>query len=98
MNWVLTGDEKYWQDSKAIGREAGVMKQDEAAQLRKQGKKTANRRNKKSNFKQRPDKTKTKKRRALSNTKSDTMIDLDHNPDEAFNDTDDEEAGDGDGR
>ena len=26
MKWVLTGEEKYWQDSKAMGREAGVQK------------------------------------------------------------------------
>ena len=36
----------------------------------------------------------TEKRRALSNTKSDTMMDLDHNPDEAFDDADDVKAGD----
>ena len=68
--------------------------QDERVQLRKQGKKTAKSRNKKSNFFKRTEKTKTEKRRALSNTKSDTMIDLDHNPDEASDDDDDEEAGD----
>ena len=94
MNWVLTGDEKYCKDSEAIGNEAAVKKQDERAQLRKQGKKTAKSRNKKSNFKHRPDKRFTEKRRALSNTKSDTMMDLDHNPDEASDDADDEEAGD----
>ena len=26
MKWVLTGEEKYWKDSNAIGREAGVIK------------------------------------------------------------------------
>ena len=94
MKWVLTGEEKYWQDSKAIGREAGVQKKVGDAQLRKQGKKTAKRRIKKSNFNARKNNTKTEKRRALLNTKSDTMIDLDHYPDdEASNDADDE-AGD----
>ena len=65
-----------------------------AAQLRKQCQaRIKNRKAKSGCFKHRPDKTKTEKRRALSNTKSDTMIDLDHNPDEASNDADDE-AGD----
>ena len=50
MKWVLTGKEQYWQDSKAIGREALLKKKQEVVQLRKQGKKTAKRRNKKSNF------------------------------------------------
>jgi hypothetical protein len=31
MMWVLTGEEQYLNDSEAIGREAGVMKQNEAA-------------------------------------------------------------------
>ena len=93
MNWVLTGEEKYWQDSKAIGREICVEKNMEAAQLRMQGKKTGKRRNKRSHFDTRKNKTMTEKRRALSNTKSDTMMDLDHNPDEA-SDNPDEEAGD----
>ena len=62
--------------------------------MRKQGKKRIkNRKGKSSNFKHRPDKTKTEKRRALSNNKSDTMIDLDHYPDEA-SDNADAEAGD----
>ena len=94
MNWVLTGEEKYWKDSNAIGREAGVQKQDERAQLRKQGQaRIKNRKAKSSCFDTRKNKTKTEKRRALSNAKSDTMIDLDHYPDEASNDAD-EEAGD----
>jgi len=31
MMWILTGEEHYWQDSKAIGREAGVKKKIEDA-------------------------------------------------------------------
>jgi hypothetical protein len=38
--------------------------------MRMQGKKTAKRRNKKGQFKHRPDKTKTEKRKTLSNTKT----------------------------
>ena len=68
--------------------------QDERAQLRKQGKKTGKRRNKRSLFDTRKDKSFTEKRRALSKIKSVTMMDLDHNPDEAFDDAVDEEAGD----
>ena len=65
-----------------------------AAQLRRQGQaRIKNRKGKRSCFKQRPDKTKTEKRKALSINKSDE-IDLDHYPDEASNDADDEEAGD----
>ena len=44
--------------------------QDEAAQKRMQGKKTAKRRNKKGHFRHRPDKSFTEKRKALSNTKT----------------------------
>ena len=84
MNWVLTGDEKYEKDSEAIGCEAMVRKKKEDAQLKKEGQaRIKNRKGKGSNFFKRPDKTKTEKRRALSNTKSDTMIDLNHYPDEA---------------
>ena len=43
---------------------------------------------KRNNFKHRPDKTMTAKRRAFSSSKSD-KIDSNHNPD-AFNDADDE--------
>ena len=57
MEWILTGGEEHWKDSEALGREAGVAKQDEAAQLRMQGKKTAKRRNKKGHFYKRPDRT-----------------------------------------
>ena len=60
MQWILTGAEEHWKDYKALGREAGVQKQDEAAK----------RRNKKALLKHRPDKTKTEKRKALSNTKT----------------------------
>ena len=70
MQWVLTGGEEHWQDSEALGREEGVKKQDEAAQKRMQGKKTAKRRNKKGHFSHRPDRTQTEKRNALSNTKT----------------------------
>ena len=70
MEWILTGAEEHWKDSEALGREAGVEKQDEAAQKRMQGKKTAKRRNKKGHFKHRPDKRFTEKRNALSNTKT----------------------------
>ena len=70
MEWILTGGEEHWKDSEALGREAGVQKQDEAAQLRMQGKKTAKRRNKKGHFHKRPDKRFTEKRKALSNTKT----------------------------
>jgi hypothetical protein len=75
MKWVLTGEENYWQDSEAIGRETGVMKQNEKAEKKMQGKK---RKGKRSKFYQRPDKTKTEKRRALSGLKTDTKIDMDH--------------------
>ena len=78
MKWVLTGSEEFGNDSKALGREAGVMKQNEAAQKRAQGLKTAKRKNKKGNFKHRPDKRFTEKRRALSDPKTDTKIDIDH--------------------
>ena len=37
MNWVLTGEEQYWQNSKAIGREALLRKKQESAQLRMEG-------------------------------------------------------------
>ena len=51
--------------------------------MRIQGKKTSKRRNKKSHFFKRPDKRFTEARRARSGPKSDSKIDLDHNPDEA---------------
>ena len=66
MMWILTGEEQYVNDSEAIGREAGVMKHNEAAQKRLQGKKTANRKNKRSVFKH-------QKRKTLSKSKSDIM-------------------------
>ena len=66
--------------------------QDERAQLRKQGQaRIKNRKGKRSHFDTRKNKTMTEKKKALSNTKSETM--MDHNPDEAFDDVD-EEAGD----
>ena len=67
MKWVLTGGEEFGKDSKTIGREAGVIKQDEAAEKRMQGMKTAKRLNKRSLFDSRKKKTVT-----------DTKIDLDH--------------------
>jgi hypothetical protein len=55
MKWVLTGEEKYWQDSKAMGREAGVMNQNEAAQKRIVGTtRIKKRKGKRSNFYHRP--------------------------------------------
>jgi hypothetical protein len=57
--------------------------------MRMQGKKTAKRKGKRTNFKHRPDKTMTKNRRALSSSKSD-KIDSEHNPDESYNYADDE--------
>ena len=58
MEWILTGGEEHWQDSKAIGREAAVQKQDEAAQKRMEGTtRVKKRKGKRSNFKQRPDRT-----------------------------------------
>ena len=75
MKWVLTGSEEFGNDSKALGREAGVMKQNEKAEKRMQGKK---RKGKRSNFYKRPDKRFTEKRRALSDLKTDTKIDIEH--------------------
>ena len=49
------------------------------------------RKGKSSNFKHRPDKTKTARRRALLNSKTDKEIDSVYNPDESFNYADDEE-------
>ena len=46
--------------------------QNEAAELRMQGKKTTKRKNKRSNFFKRPDKTKTEWRRAHSDPRTDT--------------------------
>jgi hypothetical protein len=55
MMWILTGEEHYWQDFKAIGREAGVQKKIEDAQKRKLGTtRTKKRKGKRSNFYQRP--------------------------------------------
>ena len=69
MKWVLTGGEEHLNDSEAIGREAGVQKKKEDAQMRMLGKRTSKRKNKRSNFKHRPDKTKTEKRKTLSTPK-----------------------------
>ena len=67
------------------------MKQNQAAQKRKEGKKrTKKRKGKPSHFDTRKNKTMTARRRALLNSKSD-KIDSDHNPDESFNYADDEE-------
>ena len=46
--------------------------------MRMLGKKIAKRKNKKGNFFKRPDKRFTEKRRALSDPKTDTNIDMDH--------------------
>ena len=54
------------------------------------GKRTSKRRNKRSNFKHRPNKSMTEKRKALSNSKSDMKVDLDHNLMEASDNSDDE--------
>ena len=55
MMWILTGEEQYWKDSNAIGREAGVLKKIEDAQKKKLGTtRTKKRKGKRSNFKQRP--------------------------------------------
>jgi hypothetical protein len=89
MKWVLTGVDEHLKDSEAIGRETMIEGNLEAAKKRLMGKRTAKRKNKRSNFKHRPDKTKTANRRAFSSSKSD-KIDTDHNPDEASNDADDE--------
>ena len=68
MKWVLTGSEEFGNDSKALGREAGVMKQNERAQMMMLGKrKIAKRKGKRSHFDSRKKKTMT-----------DTKIDLDH--------------------
>ena len=63
--------------------------QDEAAEKRMQGKRTAKRRNKKAHFFKRPHKTKTALRRANSRSKTD-KIDSSHNTDESLNYADDE--------
>ena len=53
-------------DSEAIGREAGVQNEIEDAQKKMEGtKRIKKRKGKSSNFKHRPEKTKTAKRRAL---------------------------------
>ena len=71
MEWVLTGGEEHWQDSEAIGREAGAEKKVTDAQLRMQGTtRIKKRKGKRSHFKHSRNKTMTEKRKALSNTKS----------------------------
>ena len=85
MKWVLTGEEKYWKDSNAIGVETMVRKKKEDAQMRMLGKRTTKRKNKRSNFYKRPDKSFTEKRKTIQNSKSEIMIDLDHNLIEASN-------------
>jgi hypothetical protein len=58
--------------------------------MRMKGKRTAKRKAKRRNYKHRPDKSFTEKRKAaLQNSKSD-KIDSFHIPDESFNDADDE--------
>ena len=90
MKWVLTGEEKHWQDSNAIGSEAMARKKKEDAQVRMMGKKTTTRKGKRSCFFKRPDKSFTEKRKTLSNTKSDMNVDLNHNLPEASDDYEDE--------
>ena len=71
MQWILTGGEEHWKDSKAIGREAGVQKQDEAAQKRMLGTTRIKKRKGKSHhFDSRKDRTKNEKRKTLSNAKT----------------------------
>ena len=70
MKWVLTGSEEFGKDSIAIGNETAVRKQSEKAEKKMQGKN--------SRFFKRPDKRFTEKRRALSDPKTDTKIDIDH--------------------
>ena len=90
MKWVLTGEHEHWKDSEAIGREAGVMVQNENAQKKMMGTtRIKKRKGKSSHFFKRPDKTKTARRRGLLNSKSD-KIDSNDNPDESLNDADDE--------
>ena len=79
MMEVLTGEEEYVNDSEAFVREAGVMKQNEAAQKRLLGKKTSNRKNKRSNCYNCPN----RKRKTLSDSKSDMEVEKDHNLNEA---------------
>ena len=62
----------------------------EAAQLRMQGKKTAKGKNKKGNFKHRPDRTKNEKRRALSDHRSDAKTGMEDILIEASNHSDGE--------
>jgi hypothetical protein len=60
MKWVLTGGEEFGKDSKANGREAGVQKKIEDAQLSMQGTtRIKKKKGKGSHFYKRPDKTKT---------------------------------------
>ena len=78
MMWILTGEEQYWKDSNAIGREAGAQKKIEDAQKKTLGtKRIKKKKGKGSNFFKRPDKRFTERRRAkaLSNTKSDMQVD-----------------------
>ena len=71
MEWILTGGEEHWQDSKALGREAGAEKKVIDAQLRMQGTtRVKKRKGKPSHLKHRPEKRFTEKRKALSNTKT----------------------------
>jgi elongation factor P hydroxylase len=59
MRWVLTGGEEHWQDSKAIGREAGVQKKIEDAELRMQSTtRIKKKKGKTSHFYKRPNRTK----------------------------------------
>ena len=69
MKWVLTGGEEHWKDSEAIGREAGIQKKIEDAELRMEGTtRIKKRKGKSSHFKHRPDKRFTETRRARSKT------------------------------
>jgi hypothetical protein len=66
MKWVLTGEDKFWLDSEAMGREAGVQKKIEDAEKRMVGTtRIKKRKGKSSYFFKRRDKRFTEKRRAL---------------------------------
>ena len=72
MMWILTGEEQYWKDSKGIGNEAAVQKQNERDQMKIDGKrKIPKRKGTRSNFYKRPN----RKRMTLSDPKSGIEVD-----------------------
>jgi U3 small nucleolar RNA-associated protein 14 len=84
MMWVLTGEDKFWKDSITIDNENAVRKQNERAHKKMAGTtRIKKRKGKSSHFDTRKKKTKNENRKTLSNSKSDSKFDLDHNPDEA---------------